>query len=59
MHLEDQAIVGERLDVAPYRFQGHAQPLGQAGDGDGALLTQEPQDFAMPFGMDHRGVRDF
>ncbi len=58
MHLQHGAVAGERLDVAPHGFQRNPQPVGQAGDGDGALLLQEAQDFAMPFRMDHAAFPD-
>ena len=48
MHADDLAALGERLDVAPYRLQRHAEPDGEVADADGALFLQEAEDLRVP-----------
>src|SRR5690606_14662189 len=53
VHLDDRAVAGERLDVAPHRLQRHAETVGEPGDGDGALLLQEAENLAVALGVLH------
>ena len=47
VHLEHRAITGQRLHVTAHRLQRNLELARQIGDGDGAFLAEQAEDFGV------------
>lgn len=54
VYLDEQTIGDQRLDVTADGLVGNLEAAGKISDRAGALLADEPQDFGLALGGEHR-----